>query len=70
MAEKFSTTLTWEGHVDIGRKLAVLVPNDLVHELEENGDSSILTITVESDDLENLREIVDSLLTTFSDQDE
>ena len=70
MAEKFSTTLTWEGHVDIGRRLAALVPNDLAHILEENGDSSILTITIESDDLENLREIVDSLLTTFSDQDE
>ena len=70
MAEKFSTTLTWEGDVEIGRRLAVLVPNDLVHELEENGDSSILTITVESDNLETLREIVDSLLTTFSDQDE
>ena len=70
MAEKFSTTLAWEGDVEIGRRLATLVPDDLVHELEENGDSSILTITVESDDLENLRAIVDSLLTTFSDQDE
>ena len=70
MAEKFSTTLTWEGDVEIGRSLAAIVPDDLVHELEENGDSSTLTINVESDDLENLREIVDSLLTTFSDQDE
>lgn len=70
MAEKFSTTLTWEGDVEIGRRLSALVPDDLAHNLEENGDSSILTITVESDDLENLREIVDSLLTTFSDQDE
>lgn len=70
MAEKFSTTLTWEGDAEIGRRLSALVPDDLTHELEENGDSSILTITVEADDLENLREIVDSLLTTFSDQDE
>ena len=70
MDEKFSTTLTWKGDVEIARRLAALVPDDLVHELEENGDSSVLTITVESDDLENLREIVDSLLTTFSDQDE
>ena len=70
MAEKFSTTLTWEGSSEIGRRLSALVPDDLAHELEENGDSSILTITVEADDLENLREIVDSLLTTFSDQDE
>lgn len=70
MAEKFSTTLTWKGDVEIGRRLAALVPDDLGHELEENGDSSTLTINVESDDLEELREIVDSLLTTFSDQDE
>jgi len=70
MAEKFSTTLTWEGDIEIGRRLSALVPDDLTYKLEENGDSSILTITVESDDLENLREIVDSLLTTFSDQDE
>ena len=70
MGEKFSTTLTWEGDVEIGRRLAALVPDDLVHNLEESGDSSILTITVESDDLENIRAIVDSLLTTFSDQDE
>lgn len=70
MAEKFSTTLTWKGDVEIGRRLSALVPDSLVHKLEENGDSSILTINVESDDLENLREIVDSLLTTFSDQDE
>lgn len=70
MAEKFSTTLTWKGDVEIGRRLSALVPDNLVHKLEENGDSSILTINVESDDLENLREIVDSLLTTFSDQDE
>ena len=70
MAEKFSTTLTWEGDVEIGRRLAALVPNDLAHILEENGDFSTLTITIQSDDLENLREIVDSLLTTFSDQDE
>ena len=70
MAEKFSTTLTWEGDVEIGRRLSTLVPDDLFHKLEESGDSSILTITVESDDLESLREIVDSLLMTFSDQDE
>ena len=70
MAEKFSTTLTWEGDVKIGRRLSALVPDDFAHNLEENGDSSILTITVESENLENLREIVDSLLTTFSDQDE
>lgn len=70
MAEKFSTTLTWEGDAEIGRRLSSLVPEDLIHELEENGNSSTLTITVESDSLESLREIVDSLLTTFSDQDE
>lgn len=70
MTEKFSTTLTWKGDVEIGRRLSALVPDNLVHKLEENGDSSILTINVESEDLENLREIVDSLLTTFSDQDE
>lgn len=70
MAEEFSTTLTWEGNVEIGRRLSALVPNDLAYKLVEDGDFSILTITVEADDLENLREIVDSLLTTFSDQDE
>ena len=70
MAEKFSTTLIWEGDAEIGRRLSALVPEDLIHELEENGNSSTLTITVESDSLESLREIVDSLLTTFSDQDE
>jgi len=70
MAEKFSTTLTWEGSSEIGRRLSALVPYDLTYKFEEDGDSSILTITVEADDLENLREIVDSLLTTFSDQDE
>ena len=42
----------------------------MAHNLEENEGSAKLTITVEADDLENLREIVDSLLTTFSDQDE
>ena len=70
MAEKFSTTLTWEGSSEIGRRLSSLIPDDLAYKFEEDGDSSILTITVEADDLENLREIVDSLLTTFSDQDE
>ena len=70
MAEKFSTTLTWEGNAEIGRRLSALVPVDITHNLEENGDSAKLTITVEADDLEDLREIVDSLLTTFSDQDE
>jgi hypothetical protein len=70
MAEKFSTTLTWEGDAEIGRRLSALVPDDFAQKLEENEESSILTITVESDDLESLREIVDSLLTTFSDQDE
>jgi len=70
MAEEFSTTLSWEGDVEIGRRLSALVPDDLAYKFEEDGDSSILTITVEADDLESLREIVDSLLTTFSDQDE
>ena len=70
MAEEFSTTLTWEGNVEIGRRLSTLIPDDLAYKFEEDGDSSILTITVKADDLENLREIVDSLLTTFSDQDE
>tara|TARA_B100000925_G_C21788039_1_gene379266 strand:+ start:445 stop:657 length:213 start_codon:yes stop_codon:yes gene_type:complete len=70
MAEKFSTTLTWEGSSEIGRRLSSLVPVEIAHNLEENGGSAKLTITVEADDLENLREIVDSLLTTFSDQDE
>tara|TARA_B100000214_G_scaffold352890_1_gene308467 strand:- start:1098 stop:1310 length:213 start_codon:yes stop_codon:yes gene_type:complete len=70
MADKCSTTLEWRGSAEIGLRLSNLIPDGFDYELtEENGDS-VLVVNVTADSLETLRELVDNLLTIFSDQDQ
>ena len=70
MAEEYTTTLKWHGSKEIGQRLANLVPQGIDYELIEDGGMVTLAINVEATSLENLREIVDDLLTLFSDQDQ
>lgn len=71
MSEKFATTLEWSGALEIGQRLANLIPDGITNELiEENNSEVKLVIEVEAGSLEELRKIVDDLLTLFSDQDQ
>ena len=71
MSEKFATTLEWRGALEIGQRLANLIPDGISYELTEENNSEVkLVIDVEAESLEELRKIVDDLLTLFSDQDQ
>ena len=71
MSEKFATTLEWRGALEIGQRLATLIPDGISNELVKENNSEVkLVISVEAASLENLRKIVDELLTLFSDQDQ
>ncbi len=70
MDGSYSTTLEWSGSLEIGERLSSLVPANFEHELVKEGNSSRLTIKINANSLENLRTIVDDMLTLFSDQDE
>jgi hypothetical protein len=69
MAGDFTTTLEWSGSVEVGQHLSSLVPSNVSSELTIIEQKATLTVTVIAEDLEQLREIVDGLLTLFSDQD-
>lgn len=69
MAGDFTTTLEWSGSVETGQHLSSLVPSNVSSELIIIEEKATLTVTVIANDLEQLREIVDGLLTLFSDQD-
>lgn len=70
MAESYSTSLEWKGSGEIGKRLAGLIPPGIDFELVDEGDSAKLIVNVVSDNLEELRISVDTLLTLFSDQDQ
>lgn len=69
MAEKFTAVLEWSGSVEIGQRLSNLVPDNVKSELVVSNDLATLTITIEGDSLEQLRESVDATLALFSDYD-
>ena len=70
MGEVYSTRLEWKGSKEIGERLSLLVPEKFHHELLNTEGESRLSIDINADSLEELREIVDRLLTLFSDQDQ
>ena len=70
MAESYSTSLEWKGSIEIGKRLAELIPLGIDFELIDEGESAKLVVNVVSDNLEELRISVDSLLALFSDQDQ
>ena len=70
MAEEYTTTLKWHGSKEIGQRLANLVPEGIDYELIEEEELVTLVVNVDANSLENLREIVDDLLTLFSDEDQ
>ena len=70
MTDSFETTLEWTGEEKIGRRLDTLIPDGFQSEITQLGDGVKLSIQIKADNLEELRRIVDELLTLFSDQDE
>lgn len=70
MPEEYTTTLKWHGSKEIGQRLANLVPDGIDYELIEEDGMVTLVVNVDANSLENLREIVDELLTLFSDEDQ
>ena len=70
MAESYSTSLEWKGSIEIGKRLAELIPPGIDFELVDEGQSAKLVVNVVSDNLDALRISVDSLLALFSDQDQ
>ena len=70
MAGSYSTSLEWKGSIEIGKRLAELIPQGIDFELVDEGQSAKLVVNVVSNNLEALRISVDSLLALFSDQDQ
>ena len=54
----------------IGKRLSLLVPEGFHYELLEDGEECKLSIEVQAESLEKLRESVDHLLALFSDHDQ
>ena len=56
--------------MEIGNRLALLVPKGLHYELLNEEEGCKLSIEVQAKSLEELRKIVDDLLALFSDHDQ
>jgi hypothetical protein len=69
MAESYSTTLEWSGSVEIGQRLADIVLVGADSELVVSDNMATLTIKVDAESLELLRESVDAVLALLSDHD-
>jgi hypothetical protein len=69
MAESYSTTLEWNGSVEVGRRLAGIALDGADSELVVIDNRATLTIHVNAESLELLRENVDAVLALLSDHD-
>ena len=69
MAESYSTTLEWNGSVEVGRRLAGIALVGAGSELVVTDNQATLTIHVSAESLELLRESVDAVLALLSDHD-
>jgi hypothetical protein len=69
MAESYSTTLEWNGPVEVGRRLAGIALVGADSELVVTDNRATLTIHVSAESLELLRESVDAVLALLSDHD-
>jgi len=69
MAESYSTTLEWNGSVEVGRRLAGIALVGAGSELVVTDNRATLTIHVGAESLELLRESVDAVLALLSDHD-
>tara|TARA_B110001454_G_C12520649_1_gene350901 strand:- start:362 stop:574 length:213 start_codon:yes stop_codon:yes gene_type:complete len=69
MAESYSTTLEWNGSVEVGRRLADIALVGVDSELVVIDNQATLTIHVDAESLELLRESVDAVLALLSDHD-
>lgn len=69
MAESYSTTLEWNGPVEVGRRLAGIALVGADSELVVTDNLAALTIHVGAESLELLRESVDAVLALLSDHD-
>ena len=65
MTDSFETTLEWTGEEKIGRRLDTLIPDGFQSEITQFDDGVKLSIQIKADNLEELRQIVDELLTLF-----
>ncbi|MDP6864581.1 MAG: hypothetical protein QGG96_04125 [Candidatus Poseidoniaceae archaeon] len=70
MAEVHQTTIEWNGPVANGQMYADLVPKGIVTKLETNGDLASLSLTITADSMDELRALVDEILTLFSDAED
>tara|TARA_B110000438_G_scaffold286398_1_gene317591 strand:+ start:97 stop:309 length:213 start_codon:yes stop_codon:yes gene_type:complete len=69
MAESYSTILEWNGSVEVGRRLADIALVGADSELVVIDNQATLTIRVDAESLELLRECVDAVLALLSDHD-
>ena len=69
MAESYSTALEWKGSVEVGRRLADIALAGAYSELIVIDNQATLTINVDAESLELLRESVDAILALLSDHD-
>ena len=69
MAESYSTALEWKGSVEVGRRLAGIALAGAYSELIVIDNQATLTINVDAESLELLRENDDAILALLSDHD-
>ena len=69
MAESYCTTLEWNGSAEVGRRLAGITLVGADSELVVIDNQATLTIQVDAESLELLRESVDAILALLSDHD-
>ena len=67
MGELCTSTLGWEGAVDIGQRLVQIIPDNIRFEFVVNGEVASLKLHLEEQSIEALRIKVDAMLALFAE---
>ena len=70
MAEAHSTDIDWTGSVEIGKQLSDSIPEGLASELKIKGEKATLSVSIKSETLEQLRSVVDKVLSLFGQEED
>ena len=67
MGELCTSTLGWEGAVDVGQRLVQIIPDNIRSEFVVNGEVASLKLHLEEQSIEALRIKVDAMLALFAE---
>ena len=69
MGELCTSTLGWEGAVDVGQRLVQIIPDNIRSEFVVNGEVASLKLHLEEQSIEALRIKVDAMLALFAEEE-